>query len=317
MALPGHPSPAAPADRKTTGLVYDTERFALHDGPGIRTLVFLQGCPLHCLWCSSPHTMRGSPELLYDATRCSSSGRCVEACPQRAIALGDGGGIVIDRALCDGCGDCVAVCPSGALELAGESVTPKELFDAVVRDDAFFRRSGGGVTVGGGEPTAQAEFVAEFLALCKARYLDTAMETSAFVAWDRLETLLEHLDLVYMDVKHMDDEQHRRLTGVSNEVILENIQRTAQRCRVIVRIPVVPGFNDSEENIVETARFAASLADNLERLELLPYHRLGVDVYRRLGEDYGLGDVQQPTDDHLEALKTLAEQCGVTVKIGG
>jgi pyruvate formate lyase activating enzyme len=300
-----------------TGLIYEIERFALHDGPGIRTLVFLKGCPLNCLWCSSPHTKRGLPELLYDDGRCSSSGRCVEVCPQSALQLQASGTIEIDRELCDGCGDCVEICPSGALELAGRTVTAEQLFEELSRDSGFFRRSGGGVTIGGGEPTAQAEFVTELLGLCKRRYLHTAMETCGYVEWERLEGLLEHLDLMYVDLKHMDDEQHLKFTGVSNGLILDNIRRSAESCRVILRVPVVPGYNDSEENIRETARFAASLGDGFERLELLPYHLLGVDVYRRLGHDYELGDVEPPGAEQLESLKAIAEACGITARIGG
>jgi pyruvate formate lyase activating enzyme len=309
--------PVGVADRPPTGLVYDLERFALHDGPGIRTLVFLKGCPLHCLWCSSPHTKSREPELLYDDGRCSTSGRCVEVCPQDALTLRGAGGIDIDRELCDGCGDCVEVCPSGALELAGRSMTPEQLFDEVAKDDAFFRRSGGGVTIGGGEPTAQHRFVLDFLKLCKRRYIHTAMETCGYVAWENLEQLIEHLDVLYVDLKHMDDEQHRAFTGVPNGVILENAQKSAERCRVILRIPVVPDFNDSDENILASARFAASLGAGVGRIELLPYHRLGVDVYRRLGETYRLRDVEPPDDLHLQHLKQLAESCGVEVRIGG
>jgi pyruvate formate lyase activating enzyme len=300
-----------------TGLIYDIERFAITDGPGIRTLVFLKGCPLHCLWCSSPHTRSGVPQLLYDEGKCSTSGRCLDVCPPKAISLRGTGGIEIDRDLCDGCGDCVEVCPSGALELAGRSVTAEQLVDELTRDSAFFRRSGGGVTIGGGEPTAQAEFVADVLGLCKRRYLHTAMETCGHVEWERLERLLEYLDLVYVDLKHMDDERHRDFTGVSNELILENVKRSAARCSVIVRIPVVPGFNDTEENIRATAGFAASLGDGFEHLELLPYHQLGVDVYKKLGHEYQLGDVEPPSGKSMESLKEIAEESGIEVRIGG
>jgi pyruvate formate lyase activating enzyme len=306
-----------PGSRPVTGLIYDIERFAINDGPGIRTLVFLKGCPLSCLWCSSPHTRRGVPELLYDEGKCSTSGRCLEVCPQSAISLRGSSGIEIDRELCDGCGDCVEVCPSGALEVAGRSVTPEELVDELTRDSRFFRRSGGGVTIGGGEPTAQAGFVTDVLRLCKRRFLHTAMETCGYVEWERLETLLENLDLVYVDLKHMDDDRHREFTGVSNKLILDNITRSAARCSVILRVPVVPGFNDTEQNIRETARFAASLGDGFERLELLPYHRLGVDVYAKLGHGYELHDVEPPNDKDMESLKTIAEESGIEVRIGG
>jgi pyruvate formate lyase activating enzyme len=316
MRVAGEPQ-SHTRDGSTVGLIADIERFALHDGPGIRTLVFLKGCPLGCLWCSSPHTRRGAPELLYDRRLCSASGRCVEVCPQDAITLAAEGGIEIDRELCDGCGDCVEVCPSGALELSGRLVTAPQLLEEVTRDEGFYRRSGGGVTLGGGEPTAQAEFAVEFLRLCKRRFLHTAMETCGHVEWSILDRLLDTLDLVYMDIKHMDEEHHRRFTGVSNRIILANVERTAGRCQVILRLPVIPGFNDSEENVIATARFAASLGDGCRRLELLPYHRLGIDHYRRLGEDYALEGVEPPGPRELEKLRSIAEACGVDVLICG
>jgi pyruvate formate lyase activating enzyme len=256
-------------------------------------------------------------ELLYDEERCSTSVRCVEACPQDALAVRDSGGVELDRELCDGCGDCVEVCPSGALELAGRSVSAGQLFKELIRDSDFFRRSGGGVTIGGGEPTDQPVFVAELLKLSRRRFLHTAMETCGRAEWDELRPLLEKLDLVYIDIKHMDDAVHRELTGASNVMILENIRRSAELCSVVLRVPVVPGYNDSEENIRATACFAASLGRGFEHLELLPYHRLGVDVYRRLGRDYELDQVEPPDEQRLAALKKIAENEGITVRVGG
>jgi len=300
-----------------TGLIYEIERFAIHDGPGIRTLVFMKGCPLRCLWCSSPHTQKAVPEILYSERECQRCGQCAEACPIGAIMLSPEDGVTIDRERCDACGKCVEACPYGAQRLAGTRVTPEELLRQVERDSAFYRRSGGGVTIGGGEPAVQHEFVAEFLGLCKKQYIHTAIETCGCVPWEHMEKLLDNLDLVYIDIKHMDAEEHKKLTGVSNDRVLENARRIAERRPVIVRVPIVPGLNDSDENILATARFAAGLGDNLQSVELLPYHKLGIEMYRRLGREYSLASIESPDDEHMQQLKEIAQSCGVDVQIGG
>jgi pyruvate formate lyase activating enzyme len=299
------------------GLICDLQRFAIHDGPGIRTLVYMKGCPLGCLWCSTPQSQEGAVEILHIEAHCQKCGRCAEACPLEAITLSQEEGPRIDRDLCTRGGQCVEACPNQALELVGSRVTVEELFREVDKDSPFYRRSGGGVTVGGGEPTMQHGFVAAFLEKCQKHYLHTAIETCGYVKWEHLERILEHVDLVYLDIKHMDSAIHRELTGVSNELILENARRAAAKRPTILRIPVVPGCNDSEANILATARFAAGLGGKLERIELLPYHRYGTQTYRRLGRAYTLADVEPPDDDHMGRLKQLVESCGVSAQIGG
>jgi len=303
--------------RELTGLVYNIQRFAVHDGPGIRTLVYMKGCPLKCLWCSSPQSHRGVPEIMHLELHCKKCGSCVRSCPIEAIAFSEEKGPRILWDLCESCGLCVEACPNQAFESSGDYVTVEELYEEVAKDSPFYRRSNGGVTVGGGEPTMQHEFIALFLKECKRHYMHTAIETCGYVKWEHLEKLLEHLDLVYFDIKHIDALAHKDLTGVSNELILENARRASAMRPMIVRIPIVPGYNDSDEYILATARFATELGENLKRIELLPYHKFGTQTYSRLDREYRLTDVEPPSDDHMERLKEIVEACGVSAQIGG
>ena len=293
------------------------QRFAIHDGPGIRTLIYMKGCPLKCLWCSSPQTQKPSTEILHIELNCKKCGSCIEVCSNNAITISDKNGIQIDRKLCKSCGECVETCLNQALKLAGNKVTVEELFKEVNKDSPFYRRSNGGITVGGGEPTMQHEFVTAFLKRCKQIYIHTAMESCGYVKWEYLEKLLEHLDLVYFDIKHMDPLVHKELTGVSNELILENIKKASALRPVIIRIPVATGLNDSDENILATARFATGLGSNLQRIEILPYHKFGTHLYDQLGIEYKLKDVDPPSDERMEKLKELIESCGIKAQIGG
>ena len=293
------------------------QRFAIHDGPGIRTLIYMKGCPLKCLWCSSPQTQKPSTEILHIELNCKKCGSCIEVCSNNAITISDKNDIQIDRKLCNSCGECVETCLNQALKLAGNKVTVEELFKEVNKDSPFYRRSNGGITVGGGEPTMQHEFVTAFLKRCKQIYIHTAMESCGYVKWEYLEKLLEHLDLVYFDIKHMDPLVHKELTGVSNELILENIKKASALRPVIIRIPVATGLNDSDENILATARFATGLGSNLQRIEILPYHKFGTHLYDQLGIEYKLKDVDPPSDERMEKLKELIESCGIKAQIGG
>ena len=293
------------------------QRFAIHDGPGIRTLIYMKGCPLKCLWCSSPQTQKPSPEILHIELNCKKCGRCIEACSNNAITISDEEAVKIDRKLCNSCGECVETCLNQALKLAGRDITVEELFQEINKDSPFYRRSKGGITVGGGEPTMQHEFVTTFLKRCKQIYTHTAMESCGYVKWEYLEKILKNLDLAYFDIKHMDPLVHKELTGVSNEIILENIKKASQLLPVIIRIPLAPGYNDSDDNVLATAKFAASLGKNLQRLELLPYHKFGTHLYDQLDMDYKLKDLEPPSDEHMERLKELVESCGINAQIGG
>jgi pyruvate formate lyase activating enzyme len=304
-----------------SGLVFNIQRYAIHDGSGVRTLVFMKGCPLQCRWCSNPEGQKGHPEIGFMAGRCVGAetcrARCADACPEEGITLSLEGKPVIDRGSCTHCLACSEACYYGALELIGREMTLEEVLREVEKDRPFYRRSGGGVTVGGGEPLMQAEFVAQLLAACQERHLHTAIETTGFGSRRQLEELLEHVDLAYFDVKHMDPARHRELTGVPNRVALENIGAALsvdRRCEVILRVTIIPGFNDSEENISASARFAVEAG--CEKIELVPYHALGAGKYAQYGREYRMGSEVSPSREEMARLRRMVEGFGLKEMTG-
>jgi pyruvate formate lyase activating enzyme len=298
-----------------TGTIFDIQRFSVHDGPGIRTLVFFKGCPLACLWCSNPESQRFGAELLFDPEKCVACGGCVEACPHGGVRLG-GNRAQYDRACCAACGRCVEVCYAEARTMAGKRVSVAELVAEVCRDEPFFARSGGGVTLGGGEPLAQAEFARGVLMECRNRGIHTAIETCGHVPWSAFETILPWTDLFLFDLKHLDALKHRSHTGGDVKLILASLrQLAASGARVIVRVPVVPDFSDTPEDVRAIADQAASL--DISELHLLPYHRLGQSKYRLLGRQYVLSGDKMVSDDTLEKLRACAAASGLAVRIGG
>ena len=306
---------------KTTGRVFNIQRYSIHDGAGIRTLVFFKGCPLRCLWCSNPESQKGQPELGYIRSRCVGAedcgAPCIAACPVGAIRLNKAGKAVIDRDKCDSCGKCAEACSKGALMVVGREMSVAEVMGEVEKDRPFYRRSGGGVTLGGGEPLAQHRFAAELLKSAHESYLHTAIETCGHAPWTHLAAVLEHVDLLQFDIKHMDPVRHKELTGQSNELILDNLRKVSSIKSpqdVIIRIPVVPGYTDSTENIRATAEFAAGLG--LRQIELVPYHRLGTSKYAQYGMAYQLEGCQPPSDADMARLRKIVEGVGLT-EVGG
>jgi len=299
------------------GLVANIEPFAVFDGPGIRTVVFMKGCPLKCIWCSSPHTQNGVMEVLNDTDKCRKCGACIEVCPKKVVQTSEEDVIRIDRKLCDGCGLCAENCAYQALEMSGKRYTVEGLFHEIERDIPFYRRSNGGVTVGGGEPAMQPDFVTAFLKRCQEQHIHTAMESCALAPQETWTSIIDHLDLLYVDIKQMHEDVHKKITGASNRLILANVQIAAERVPLILRIPVIPGLNDDQDNLVRTAKFAVTLGRNLVRIELLPFHHLGEDLYRKLGRDYPLSDVHAPAEERMSDLKKFMETFGLNVQIGG
>ena len=296
------------------GLIFDIQRYSVHDGPGIRTLVFLKGCPLSCLWCSNPESQKTGPELAFRQTFCIGCGVCVDVCPRQAIQLKDTS-IEIDRSKCDLCGECVKICSPEALSIIGKQMTVEQVLAEVERDLIFYEVSQGGITVSGGEPLAQAHFVEVLLKAGKAKGMITAIETAGYAPWPSVERIIRYTDLVLYDIKHIDPVVHRRLTGVSNKLILENARRIANLgVPLTIRCPVVPGFNDKPRDMDRLFHFVVNLP-GVKQIDLLPYHRLGGPKYTMLGCDYALKEVKPPTRQDLERLTQVANRQGLEVNI--
>ncbi len=301
----------------TQGFVFNIQHYSIHDGPGIRTTVFLKGCPLRCVWCQNPESQTSPPQLFFTAEKCTGCGACADVCPEKAIKIIDGKSRT-DRALCQGLGKCAKVCPNEARTVMGKKMSAAEVFTDVNADAVFYRKSGGGVTISGGEPLAQPDFTLEILKMCKEAGLSTALDTCGYAGWDVFKKVLPYVDVVLYDFKHMDAETHRKLTGVSNELILENagkIIREFPGIMFVARIPVVPGCNAGLENITRAARFIKALGKPV-KVHLLPYHRLGETKYERL-EKLGTLAITPPAAESMEELRRAVESCGLESVIGG
>ena len=295
------------------GLVFDIQRFSVHDGPGIRTLVFLKGCPLRCWWCDNPEGQEASPELAFRRSLCIGCGECVPACPRQALRL-EGTSLEIDASLCDLCGECVQACGPEALSIVGRWMTLEQVLSEVERDLVFYDTSQGGLTVSGGEPLHQPNFVQALFEAAKARGISTALETSGYAPWPSLERIARWTDLVLYDIKHTDPLTHRRLTGESNSLVLENVRRLATLgARVVVRYPVVPGLTDDPDDADALFRLVGALP-GVEEVQLLPYHRLGESKYAMLRRPYTLKGLLPPSHQAMERLSELAKRRGLRVR---
>ena len=284
------------------GMVFNIQRYSIHDGPGIRTTVFLKGCPLRCFWCQNPESQSGKPEILLDSRKCTLCGLCYHACQHDAIRLDEDRPVFL-RGACRGCGQCVAVCPNEVRRVSGRSMTVAEVMREVVKDLKFYENSGGGVTLSGGEPLAQPDFARQFLKECKQSDLHTTLDTCGYAPWSEIEKLLDYVDLVYFDIKHLNAAKHDEATGQDNRLILENARKIAKRKPMRIRIPLIPGFNDSVEVVGEIAAFVRNELNGLD-IDLLPYNRMGEVKYDFLDKKT-ISPLPTQADDHLRTLESL------------
>lgn len=292
------------------GIVLKIDRCSKHDGPGLRTVVFLKGCPLRCLWCSTPESQTKDPLPLHMETLCAQCGRCVASCPENALVLA-GERVLISRERCTLCKACKEACLANALRVAGTPMTLDEVYDVVDRSRSFWTRMPGGLTISGGEMLFQFEFSKALLKRCHDAGIDTNIETSCFAPEEKIRELLPYLDHVCCDIKHMDGETHKKLTGVSNKQILENIRMISREKDLILRYPVIPTCNDSEENIEATADFIKTLGQGFNRIDLLAYHEMGTVTYQRLGLEYALEGIPTLPKEELALIRDRLAAHGI------
>ncbi len=297
------------------GIVFDIKKFSIHDGPGIRTTVFLKGCPLHCAWCHNPEGISSRSEIHFFERRCIACLDCLEACPHQAISW-ENGSRVYHQEKCHLCGQCAEVCPSEALQLVGTSMRVGDVLDEIEKDVIYYDQSGGGATFSGGEPLLQVDFLEALLAGCKDRGIHTAVDTGGHVPFERFEQVRSLVDLFLYDIKLMDPQRHLQYTGVPNRRILENLETLAHGgAAIVARIPIIPGINDDPANIETTGRALASL--DIKTAHILAYHRAATEKYRRMDNAYSLSQVRPPTEDHMLHIANHLESFGISVTIGG
>jgi pyruvate formate lyase activating enzyme len=299
----------------TTGTVFNIQRYSIHDGPGIRTTVFLKGCPLNCWWCQNPESQLSGQEMVFWEDRCIGCGACSLNCPSGAIRM-ENKKPVTDKNKCNLCGECSRICPAQAREMIGKKLSVEEIIKEVEKDLVFYEESDGGVTFSGGEPLKQSEFLKSLLICCQKKKIHTAVDTSGYISWGILNKISPKVDLFLYDLKLMDNERHKKYTGVSNELILENLKKLSSvHNNVLVRFPVIPGINDDYQNIKEIGKFLSSL--KIAQVNILPYHYIGIDKYRRLGRTYKLATTQPPSKEKLSEVSVILGKFNLNVKLRG
>lgn len=297
-------------------MIFDIERYATKDGPGIRTVVFFKGCNLRCLWCQNPESQIADPQIMYYRSQCTACGRCLEACPQNAIYDDPDFGLITNHAQCITCGACVDACFSNARRLIGRLFSIDEVMEQIMRDKAYYENSGGGVTFSGGEPLLQAKFIFELAKRCKKEGIHTAIETAGMVSIDTMKLVLPIIDLIYLDFKHINPEEHFRTIGAYPDQIKKNLKWISQYSdKLIIRIPIIPKINNDEETLHQMFSFLSKEISGC-KVELLPFHRLGLGKYEGLGMKYAMKDIANLEDSDCEKLALIGRKMGLTVQTG-
>lgn len=303
----------------TKGLIFNIVHGSFVDGYGIRTTIFLKGCPLKCIWCCNPEGQSFEAEIRVVSADCNNCGNCVSVCPEKAISINrnaDKINVDIDRNLCNNCGKCIDVCYTGALSFYGEYYTVDEMFDIIKKDEQFYRSSEGGVTIGGGEATWQPDFTLNLIRKCKENYINTAVDTCGYVTSEKGLKALEEADLLLVDFKIFNEEEHLKYTGVSNKIIKENLKKFNDMGKsIIIRVPVIPGYSDSDENLNSIAEFLSKLK-SIERVDILPVHEYGKAKYPEIGMEYKLNVNPIPLERQKEILN-MFKGYGLNAQIGG
>jgi pyruvate formate lyase activating enzyme len=295
------------------GVIFNVQRYSTEDGPGIRTTVFVKGCPMYCPWCHNPEGLDSSPELMWYDVRCIGARECLEVCPQDALTLTPEG-MVIDRSRCDACGDCEEACPAAALEVIGKERTANDVAAEALRDKVFYDKSGGGVTLSGGEPALQADFSLALMGILKEEGVHLALDTCGGVRWERLKPLVDLSDLVLMDIKIMDEEKHLKYTGVPLELVLDNVRHVAEKgLPMWIRTPVIPGYTDTEENVRGIARFILEELPTAERYDLLAFNNTCDAKYRRLDKTFILSGEGLISEAKMDDLAGAAAEEGLDI----
>jgi pyruvate formate lyase activating enzyme len=301
--------------KKLVGLVANIQRYSVNDGPGTRTTVFMKGCFLRCKWCHNVEMIGTRNEVWYSSALCTCCGNCIEICSEFAIK-GYKDERVLDRNACtaESCFKCVEVCQNHALTPIAKKMTVADVLKEVKKDEIFYWRDGGGVTISGGEPSVQPQFVAELVRECKNHSIHTVLDTCGYASWYVLSRIAKDADLILLDIKHINSAKHEWGTGVSNKLILQNAKKLVNLTKIRIRVPVIPGFNDSEEEVTEIAKFIKSI--NLEDVDLLPYHSYAEGKYKMYMKDYEFAKVLPPSEEQMLDFKALFEAHGLKVTVG-
>jgi len=301
--------------KELTAIVSDIQRFSVHDGPGIRTLVFFKGCPLRCQWCQNPETFIKQRQLIMHKNLCIGCGKCIQSCPQKAVYI-ENGEIKADKLKCKMCGLCAANCFADALDIIGIEYTVEEVLDIILKDKVFYKHSEGGATLGGGEVTTYSDFASELLRRVKEHHIHTAIETCGYSKWEDLKKVLQYTDLVLYDIKHSNCMLHRKYTGVDNTLILSNLKKTVDYGkRVILRLPLIPGINNDATVLTEIANIAKEYG--IKDIHILPFHQMGEDKWSGIGLDYTFKDIDPLSEQQIDQARDILQKKGLCVNIGG